>query len=332
MTAASRPGRRLLAAGGLLASGLLAACAEPRVVSDIEIHHRLGEPAGRSIAVVAAFDRPVLTVAEAKALENGDAAAKTATGAAENKQSDTKDFGTTTSGSGDWIDPDEATDGDNAAAAVPDENPGRPAAGPTDPNPSSRADGGSAGGATDRSTSLALARYGKALELRLRRAGFRIAGDPSGADLVARLTVGVDGGETVTRTWEEPVFGPPYFHFVPHYHFHRRHGYYVALPWRPYYGTRTRTATQTVYTRRLSLVIAEPDAGETDAGEMGAGEMGAGDGDRTPLYEGQALSRGGCGLLGAVVDEMIEALFYKFPGPPDVTGKIAVPSDGGCGG
>jgi len=305
----------------VLATGLLAACAEPRVVSDIEIHHRLGEPAGRSIAVVAAFDRPVLTVAEAKALEDGDAAAKNDTKPAGTKPGEAAEDRTKAASPGDWVDPDAATSGPETAVAASGDASDGSAATPTAPGPSRQAATDATAGAADKSTSLVLARYAKALELRLRRAGFRIAGDAGGADLVARLTVGVDGGETVTRTWEEPVFGPPYFHFVPHYHFHRRHGYYVALPWRPYYGTRTRTATQTIYTRRLSLVIAKSGAAEDAAAE-----------DGTPLYEGQALSRGGCGLLGAVVDEMIEALFYKFPGPPDVTGKIAVPSDGGCGG
>ena len=154
-------------------------------------------------------------------------------------------------------------------------------------------------GDDDKAATLEFTEYARRLSRELRRVGFTVVPEDSPHDYEVVLDYGIDAGERVTRVYSVPGYGFPYY---------RRslfHGYY---PYFGHPGYRTRTRSYLVYTRDLSVEIWEPQA---DGGAS-----------REQVYSAAVRSRGTCGRLSSVIDEMLMAAFDGFPGETGSTRTI----------
>ena len=145
-------------------------------------------------------------------------------------------------------------------------------------------------GDADKAETLEFNEYARRLSRQLTRAGFTVVSDQSPHDYDVVLDYDIDAGERVTRVYSRPGYG-----FAPYRGslFHR---------YRPYYGFtgyRTWTRSYMVYTRDVSIEIWEPSAEGGTAREQ--------------IYSAAIRSRGTCGRLSAVIDEMLVAAFEGFP-------------------
>lgn len=151
--------------------------------------------------------------------------------------------------------------------------------------------------------------YARRLSRQLTRVGFAVVPRQSPHDYEVVLDYEIDAGERVTQVYSVPGYG---FARHPRSLFH---GYY-----NPYFGLsgyRTRTRTFLVYTRQLTIEIWDPGS----------------EGGLAPaqIYSAAVRSRGTCGRLSAVVDEMLTAAFEGFPGESGSVRTIDIErTAGGC--
>ncbi len=78
-------------------------------------------------------------------------------------------------------------------------------------------------------------------------------------------------------------------------------------------GSSTSTVTSDVYTRKLAIDIVTSDTLNSEKPDK--------------VYEGRVTSKGSCGAIAEVMDEMLEALFSKFP---NGSGLVEVPGTFNC--
>jgi hypothetical protein len=156
--------------------------------------------------------------------------------------------------------------------------------------------------------------------------GYRPAGSPQAANMLVRLSYGVDQGHRVytedpfaRSRFYDPFFSPYYDPFFGAYYgrpYWSRFGYYG--PRSPFYygwndpfwyssGFGGRIDSYVEYKSQLNMTIARKA-------------------DNQPLFEGHVKARSQTDELGVLVPNLIEAMFTGFPGRNGETVKITVPA------
>ena len=168
--------------------------------------------------------------------------------------------------------------------------------------------------------SLEFRSYRPKFEQNFRAVGFSIA-PPDQADYIAFVSYGIDTGTTQTSLVSTPIYGQtgggttytsgtvsaysggygPYS------------GTSYTMPTYGVVGYSTSTVQYTTYKRQLAVDIVEASTVETN--------------NPIKVYEGRLSSIGSCGAMSEVIDELIQALFVKFPND---SGKVEVKSETDC--
>jgi hypothetical protein len=157
--------------------------------------------------------------------------------------------------------------------------------------------------------------------------GYRPAGTPDAANMVVRLSYGVDQGQRVytedpfaRSRYYDPFFRGAYNPFFGGYYgrpYYSRFGYYGRYRSPFYYGWDDpfwyssgfggRIDSYVVYKSGLDMTITRKA-------------------DNQPLFEGHVKARSQTDELGVLVPNLIEAMFTGFPGRNGETVKITVPA------
>jgi hypothetical protein len=149
--------------------------------------------------------------------------------------------------------------------------------------------------------------------------------DLKSADYVAFVSYGIDDGTTSQYTYSTPIFGQTGGGTTTHsgsvntygsssnYGYGTYSGTSTTMPTFGVVGSRINTASQTNYKRNLAIDMVTASSLES--------------GNPEKVYEGRLKSTGYCGSIGEVIDEMIDALFIKFPSG---SGRVTVPSVVNC--
>ena len=160
--------------------------------------------------------------------------------------------------------------------------------------------------------------------------GYRPAGTPDAANMVVRLSYGVDQGQRVytedpfaRSRYYDPFFRGAYNPFFGGYYgrpYYSRFGYYGRYRSPFYYGWDDpfwyssgfggRIDSYVVYKSGLDMTITRKA-------------------DNQPLFEGHVKARSQTDELGVLVPNLIEAMFTGFPGRNGETVKITVPARNG---
>jgi hypothetical protein len=163
--------------------------------------------------------------------------------------------------------------------------------------------------------------------------GYRPAGAPNVADMLVKVSYGVDEGrqeysvdpfarsryyDPFYRGFYDPFYGG--FYGRPYYSRYGYYGYRSPFYWgwddpfwysSPYagYGSGFRDAIRsyTVYKSELDVDIVRRA-------------------DNAPLFDGKAVARSQTDELGTLVPNLVEAMFTNFPGHNGETVKITVPA------
>ena len=176
--------------------------------------------------------------------------------------------------------------------------------------------------------------YASLVARQLEARGYRPAGAPQAADMLVKVSYGVDEGETEHRVdpfvrsryydpfyrggFYDPFYRRPYWSRFGYYG--RRSPFYWGWDdpfWygTPYdgfgygsrYGMREPIREYTVYKSFLDVDIVRKA-------------------DNAPLFEGLAQARSQTDEMGTLVPNLIEAMFTNFPGRSGETVKITVPA------
>lgn len=151
------------------------------------------------------------------------------------------------------------------------------------------------------------------------------ATDLESADYVAFVSYGIDGGTTSQYTYSTPIYGQTGGGTTTHsgsvstygssgsYGYGTYSGTSTTMPTFGVVGSRVNTGTSTTFKRNLAIDIVTKDTLNSSSPEK--------------LFEGRLISSGSCGILGDVIDEMIDALFLKFPSG---SGRVTVPGTFNC--
>lgn len=171
---------------------------------------------------------------------------------------------------------------------------------------------------------LEFGHFASLVSQQLEAKGFKPAGAPQLADMLVKVSYGVDEGKTeiVEDPFYDPFYGAGYGGFYRPYW--SRFGYWGARS--PYYwgwddpfwyrsgyggygpyGMRDSIREYTVYKSDLEMKIVRRQ-------------------DGAPLFEGHAKARSQTDNLGTLVPNLIEAMFTNFPGKNGETIKITVPA------
>ena len=144
-------------------------------------------------------------------------------------------------------------------------------------------------------------------------AGFTLAPFES-ADYVAFISYGIGDGKTIKSLVSTPVYGQTGGGTTYHSGSVSTSGSYGTysgtshtVPTYGIVGMSTNTVTRTIYTRNIAIDIAERASLNTA--------------QPVKVYEGRLTSTGSCSQIPEVIDELIEAMFRKFP---DGAGKVSV--------
>ena len=139
------------------------------------------------------------------------------------------------------------------------------------------------------------------------KVGFTITPMES-ADYIAFVSYGVNDGKMKTDSVSEPIFGSTFGGGYGIYS-----GTIYTMPAYGVVGSRTSTVSSEFFTRKIAMDIV---LRETLLDEK-----------PIKVYEGRLRSSGSCPQLREVIDEMVEALFQKFP---NGSGKVTVPGVFDC--
>ena len=166
--------------------------------------------------------------------------------------------------------------------------------------------------------SLEFSSYRSKFEQNFKTVGFSIASAEK-ADYIAFVSYGIDTGTIVTSLVSTPVYGQTgggttyTSGTVSTYSggYGSYSGTNYTMPTYGVVGSSTSSVQSSVYKRQLSVDIVESSTLETD--------------NPSKVYEGRLTSAGSCGAMNEVIDELIQALFIKFPngsGRVEVEGKF----------
>lgn len=147
--------------------------------------------------------------------------------------------------------------------------------------------------------------------------GYQPAGSPQAATMIVQLSYGVDDGRT--RIVEDPFarnafdpfysgyYGRPYYSRFGRYRSPFYYGWGDPFWYSPF-GYRGSIRSYTEYRSELDLDIRRRA-------------------DNASLFEGKAVARSTNDNLGALVPNLIEAMFTGFPGRSGETVRITVPPE-----
>jgi hypothetical protein len=174
---------------------------------------------------------------------------------------------------------------------------------------------------------LEFGQFASLVARQLEAQGYRPAGNPQAANMIVRLSYGVDQGQRVyteepfaRSRYYDPFFRGAYDPFFGAYYgrpYYSRFGYYSGYRSPFYYGWDDpfwyssgfggRIDSYVVYKSGLDMTITRKA-------------------DSQPLFEGHVKARSQTDELGVLVPNLIEAMFTGFPGRNGETVKITVPS------
>ncbi len=162
-------------------------------------------------------------------------------------------------------------------------------------------------------------KYKQKFSVQFRDRGLTIT-DVDAADYIAFISYGIDNGTTSQETYSYPIYGQTgggtTYHYgsVSSYGSHGRYsGTSTQEPIYGVVGSKARTVNVTTYSRNLAMDIVT-----SESLKLGGSEK---------VYEGMLISRGSCAGMNEVIDELIEALFTKFP---NGAGRVEVPGTFDC--
>lgn len=166
--------------------------------------------------------------------------------------------------------------------------------------------------------SLEFQLYKTKIEQRLSAAGYRVA-PISAADQVALVAYGIDTGQTSAVS--TPIFGQTgggtSYHSGTVYGSGGSASYNGTSYSMPRYGVvGSYTGSQTTYGRAIAIDIVNMPKSKTDPVKS--------------LYQGRVISRGSCGAISEVFDEMLEIMFKNFPGESGKSKAMEVSGDFNC--
>lgn len=169
--------------------------------------------------------------------------------------------------------------------------------------------------------SLEFEQYKQKLEAKFAQIGMAIAENKDKATYLAYFNFGIDSGATTTHTGSMPIYGNTGGGSSYHsgtvssydasgYSFGSYSGTSYTPPSYGITGNVPYSYDVTRYTRVLALEIFDQAEGK----------------NRTPkkVYQAKLTSKGRCGQLGWVIDEMLTALFKEFPGESGRPMKVVV--------
>ena len=169
-------------------------------------------------------------------------------------------------------------------------------------------------------TSLEFGRYRSKFEQKFIAVGFSIAPAET-ANYIAFVSYGVDTGTSVTSLVSTPIYGQTgggttyTSGTVSTYSggYGSYSGTSYTMPTYGVVGSSTSSVQSTVYKRQLAIDIVEASSVDAD--------------NPSKVYEGRLNSAGSCGAMTEVMDELIEALFIKFPND---SGRVVVEGKFDC--
>lgn len=164
--------------------------------------------------------------------------------------------------------------------------------------------------------SLEFKHYKERFEHKLVAAGYSIAKNTNDAQFIAIVSYGIDTGRTsIVST---PIFGQTSggttYSSGTVYGYGSSASYSGTSYTMPTYGiVGTATGSVQVYTRAIAMDIVDAQSLKTETPNK--------------IYEIRAKSTGSCSVIAEVFDEMLEAMFKKFPGESGKSITIEIPLD-----
>ena len=155
-------------------------------------------------------------------------------------------------------------------------------------------------------SSLEFQSYRQKFERKLIEAGFSLA-SPDNADFVAFISYGIDTGSEKTELISTPVYGQTgggttYTSGTVSLYgggYGSYSGTSYTMPTFGVVGSSTSSVNYTVYKRQIAMDIVDVSTLDSDEPDK--------------VFEGRLVSSGSCGIMNEVIDELIEAMFSKFP-------------------
>lgn len=194
------------------------------------------------------------------------------------------------------------------------------------------------------SPGLEFNRYASLVAQQLAAKGYRQAASTAAADMLVRVSYGVDEGTTEVSAdpWARSMYYDPYYrgHYDPFYRG------YIGRPYYSRYGYYSRYRDPFYYGWDDPFWYSSPYAGYGPGYGYGAG-YGPGfrqpireytvykseldldivrRADNAPLFDGKAVARSQTDELERLVPNLIEAMFTNFPGQNGRTVRITVPA------
>ena len=163
--------------------------------------------------------------------------------------------------------------------------------------------------------SLEFAAYKKKFEFQFVQAGIQIVSEENVSDYVAVINYGIDDGTTTTQVGSVPIFGQTGGGYTTHSGsvysgggFGSYSGSSYSYPTFGVVGSSSYSYNLTTYKRIVTMDIFKKNLGN----------------EMQKVYEAKVSSTGSCGQIGEVIDEIISALFYDFPGVSGSTETIEI--------
>lgn len=168
-------------------------------------------------------------------------------------------------------------------------------------------------------SSLEFKHYKRKFEEKLSQVGFEVTDSLDKADYIALVAYGIDEGKS--KIVSTPIMGQTgggtTYSSGTVYGYGGSASYSSSSYTMPTYGiVGAATSSVTQYTRAIALDIIIPPESPND--------------ELVKVYEGRARSIGKCGAIAGVFDEILEAMFRKFPGVSGKPYRTDVVSQGGC--
>ena len=168
--------------------------------------------------------------------------------------------------------------------------------------------------------SLEFSNYRPKFEQNFRAVGFSIA-PAEQAHYIAFVSYGIDTGTTQTSLVSTPIYGKTgggtTYTSGTVSSYSGGYGSYSGTSYTMstygIVGSSTSTVQSTVYKRQLAVDIVEASTVDAD--------------NPSKVYEGRLSSAGSCGAMIEVIDELIQALFMKFPND---SGRVKVAGEFDC--
>ena len=168
--------------------------------------------------------------------------------------------------------------------------------------------------------SLEFKAYKSKLEAKLTSVGHTVIDDPSDAKYIAFFTYGIDDGKDNNLSlaqYGQTGGGTTYSSGTVNSSGGDSATYSGTSYQMPTYG-QVGTTNIKITTYKRIIAVDMVDA-ETVANE-----------EPRIIYEGRTNSTGTCGVIGEVIDEMIEAMFTDFPSESGKNRTLRIPSDVDC--